>query len=218
VEREDGMSFFKPAALALLGALACTSVQASPAYFYDSNPILGFGGGPGVEFEFSFRVGAGLPDGTYNFADLASLPAGFTYSATDGTPTLTDNADLFGVAGPQFTVAGGEITDFAFYVRDLSVPPSPIYGYATFYAARLAGQTTDNVQLVDPANPNIVGYDYTDASGVHHVPQANRGPDDLSGVWSTGPIPVDVPEPATLVLMSAAGLLLFALRHRASAR
>ena len=213
------MAFSKPAALLLLGALACASVRASPVYQYDSSPILGFGGGPGVDFEFSFRAGAGLDDGTYYFADASELPVGFAYTVTDGYLTLSDNADLFGVSGPQFTVLDGQIIAYAFYVQDLSTPPSPIYGYATFYAAKLSGQPTDNVQLVDPANPNIVGYDYTDANGAQqHVPQADRGPDDASGFWSQGPVPVDVPEPSGLLLMSGGALLLFALRRGASTR
>ena len=82
----------------------------------------------------------------------------------------------------------------------------------------LVGKTSDNVQMVDPSNPNIAGYDYTDAAGVEHVPQANRGPDDTSGFWTYGTAVASVPEPATIVLMGMASALLLALplRRRAS--
>ena len=208
------MNFSKSAALALSSALACTSVLASTTYTYDSSPILGFGGGPGVAFTFSFTVPTALADGAYNFADAATLPAGFSYVASDGFLSLSQAADLFGVSGPQLTVAAGKITSYAFYVQDLSTPPSPIYGYPTFYAAKLVDQTADNVQLVDPSNPDIVGYDYTDAGGVEHVPQANRGADDASGFWTSTASVVSVPEPAPIVLMGIASALLLALSRR----
>jgi len=202
------------AAIALLAALGCSAVQASETYTYDSNPILGFGGGPGVEFTFSFTVPAALADGSYDFSDASTLPAGFAYVATDGFLTLSQNADLFGVSGPQLTVSGGKIVSYGFYVQDLSAPPSAIYGYPTFYAAKLSGQTSDNVQLVDPSNPNIVGYDFTDAGGTEHVPQANRGDADASGFWIGTAGVIDVPEPAAVVLMSAGSALLLALSRR----
>ncbi|MCK9684692.1 hypothetical protein [Scleromatobacter humisilvae] len=210
------MNFSKPAALLLLGALACTAVQASETYTYDSSPILGFGGGPGVEFTFAFTVPVALADGSYNFADPSELPAGFSYVATDGYLTLTDNAGLFGVSGPQLTIAGGQVTSYAFYVQDLSSPPSAIYGYPTFYAAKLTGQPADNVQLTDPSNPNIVGFDYTDGSGVdQHVPTADRGDADASGFWTVGTIAGSVPENGSLALMSLGSALLLALSRRA---
>ena len=209
------MNFSRPAAALLLSALACTAVQASETYTYDSNPILGFGGGPGVAFTFAFTVPVALADGTYGFADPSSLPAGFSYVASDGTLTLTDDAGLFGVSGPQLTITGGRITSYAFYVQDLSSPPSAIYGYPTFYAAKLTGQPGDNVQLTDPANPNIVGFDYTDASGVdQHVPTADRGDSDAPGVWTIGNIITGVPEPGSLALMGAGCALLLALSRR----
>ncbi len=211
------MNFSKSAALALSSALACTTVQASATYRYDSSPILGFGGGPGVEFTFAFTVPTALADGSYYFANAAELPTGFSYTATDGFLTMSQNADLFGAAGPQFTVAGGRITSYAFYVQDLDAP-NPVFGYPLFYAAELVGQTSDNVQLVDPVNPNIVGYDYTDPDGVKHVPQAIRGPDDASGFWASTASVGSVSEPATLVQMSAAAALLLALRRRQSPR
>ena len=204
----------KSAAIALLTALACTAVQASETYTYDSNPILGFGGGPGVEFTFSFTVPSALADGTYFFSDTSTLPAGFTYLATDGFLALSQNADLFGVSGPQLTVSGGKIVSYVFYVQDLSAPPSALYGYPTFYAAKLVDQTSDNVQLVDPSNPNIAGYDFTDAGGTEHVPQANRGDADASGFWTGTASVIDVPEPASIALMSAASALLLALSRR----
>ena len=212
------MNFSKSAALALSSALACTALQASQTYTYDSSPILGFGGGPGVEFTFSFTVPTALPDGSYYFANASELPTGFSYAATDGFLTLSQNADLFGVSGPQLTVAGGQVTSYAFYVQDLSGAPSAIFGYPQFYAAKLVGQTSDNVQLVDPSNPNIVGYDYTDAGGVEHVPQANRGPDDASGFWAGTASVGSVPEPAAIVQMSVASALLLALWRRRSSR
>jgi hypothetical protein len=208
------MTHSKSAAIALLAALACTAAQASETYTYDSSPILGFGGGPGVEFTFSFTVPGTLADGSYDFPDASTLPAGFAYVATDGFLTLSGNADLFGVSGPQLTVAGGKIVSYVFYVQDLSAPPSAIYGYPTFYAAKLVDQTSDNVQLVDPSNPNIVGYDFTDAGGTEHVPQANRGDADASGFWTGTVSVVEVPEPAAIVLMGAASALLLALSRR----
>ena len=204
----------KSAAIALLAALACTAVQASDTYTYDSNPILGFGGGPGVEFTFSFTVPSALADGAYFFSDMSTLPAGFAYTATDSFLTLSQNADLFGVSGPQLTVSAGKIVSYVFYVQDLSAPPSAIYGYPTFYAARLVDQSSDTVQLVDPSNPDIVGYDFTDAGGTEHVPQANRGDADASGLWSYRGSVIDVPEPASAALMSAASALLLALSRR----
>ena len=212
------MNYSKSAALVLLAAVACTAVRASETYTYDSSPVLGFGGGPGVEFTFSFTVPAALADGAYFFSDASTLPAGFSYTATDGFLTLSQNADLFGVSGPQLTVSGGKITSYAFYVQDLSAPASPIYGYPTLYAAKLIDQTSDNVQLVDPSNPNIAGYDFTDSGGTEHVPQANRGDADASGFWISTASVTDVPEPATIVLMSAASALLLALRRRPFAR
>ena len=155
----------RSAAIELLAALACTAVQASETYTYDSNPILGFGGGPGVEFTFSFTVPGALADGAYFFSDAS---AGFACTATDG-----------------FHV---------FHVQDLSAPPSAIYRYPTFHAARLVDRTSDTVQLVDPSNPAIVG-DFTDAGGTEHVPQANRGDADASGFWSYGGSVIQVPEP-----------------------
>ena len=209
------MNFSKSAALALAGALACSAVQASETYAYDSNPVLGFGGGLGVEFTFAFTVPTALADGSYNFASLAQLPPGFTFVASDGSLTLTDAADLFGVSGPQLTIAGGQVTSYAFYVQDLSSPPSAIYGFPTFYAARLTGQPGDNVQLTDPSNPNIVGFDYTDGSGVdQHVPTADRGDSDVPGFWTTGTIVTSVPETGSLVLMSLGSALLLALSRR----
>ena len=209
------MNFSRPAAALLLSALACTAVQASETYTYDSNPILGFGGGPGVEFTFAFTVPVALADGTYDFTDPSQLPAGFSYVASDGYLTLTDDAGLFGVSGPQLTIAGGQITSYAFYVQDLSSPPSAIYGYPTFYAAKLTGQPGDNVQLTDPANPNIVGFDYTDASGVdQHVPTADRGDSDAPGAWTIVNIVTGVPEPGSLALMGAGCALLLALSRR----
>ena len=209
------MNFSRPAAALLLSALACTAVQASETYTYDSNPILGFGGGPGVEFTFTFSVPTALPDGSYYFADASSLPAGFAYSVSDGYLTLNQVADLFGVSGPQLTIAGGHVLSYAFYVQDLSSPPSAIYGYPTFYAAKLTGQPGDNVQLTDPANPNIVGFDYTDASGVdQHVPTADRGDSDAPGAWTIVNIATGVPEPASLALMGAGCALLLALSRR----
>ena len=209
------MTFSKSAALVLCSALACSAVQASETTTYDSSPILGFGGGPGVEFTFAFTVPAALADGSYNFAMASELPAGFAFVASDGSLTLTDNSDLFGVSGPQLTITGGQITSYAFYVQDLSSPPSAIYGYPTFYAAKLIGQPADNVQLTDPANPHIVGFDYTDGSGVdQHVPTADRGDSDASGFWTVGTIVTSVPETGSLVLMSLGSALLLAVSRR----
>ena len=209
------MTFSKPAALLLLGALAGAAVHASETYTYDSNPILGYGGGPGVEFTFSFTVPSALADGTYYFATPPALPAGFSYVATDGDLTLTEPTDLFGAVGPQLTIAGGQIVSYAFYAQDLTQPVSSIFGYATFYAARLAGQTQDDVQLVDASNPNIVGYDFIDGGGnLAHMPQANRGADDASGFWTMSSVTGSVPEPGSLVLMGVGSALLLALRRR----
>ncbi len=69
------------------------------------------------------------------------------------------------------------------------------------------------MQLVDPSNPAIVG-DFTDAGGTEHVPQANRGDADASGSWSYGGSVTQVPEPASIALMSAASALLLALSQR----
>ena len=212
------MTFSKPAALLLLGALAATAAHASETYTYDSNPILGFGGGPGVEFKFSFTVPAPLADGVYDFTDASQLPAGFSYVISDGFLTLSALDDLFVPVGPQFTIAGGQVTSYAFYALDLEGGQSPVFDYPLFYAAKLTGQTQDNVQLVDPVNPNIVGYDYTDAGGVEHVPEANRGPDDASGFWTSTSITGSVPENGSLVLMSLGSVLLLALSRRKQAR
>lgn len=165
-----------------------------------------------ASFTLTFTTPTPLADGLYNWGannlgqPNTHLPAGVTFSFSDGYTTLTDPADLF--PSFQFTLTGGTFNMINGTLGLSARDPShydPYYGHTYFYVG-----SNGLSQLQDAADPDIIGLDYNG----HHIPvAAGHG-----GTWtySLSTVPA-VPEPASWTLL-AAGLAIVGFGRRRSSQ